>query len=72
MGLGVVEKQFVEQHLRNKPAILYNYLVVNYVIPELLLKYSPSHIRFVVDKRLNKKAREAFNFYFRNKLNWPV
>lgn len=72
VGLVVIDKSFVKQNLREKPTILYNYLAVHHVATNVLAKYSPSDLRFVVDKSMSKTAREAFNEYVNMKVAWKA
>jgi hypothetical protein len=72
IGYVVIDKRAVKQDLREKPNILYNYLLVHYVLTNVLSKYNPKKIVFVVDKSLSRRARQAFNDYFRGKLTWKA
>jgi len=72
IGLVVIEKGAVKKELRDKPPILYNYLAVNYVVTNILAGYSPSNLKFVVDKSMDKSAREAFNEYVNKKIFWKA
>jgi hypothetical protein len=73
IGLVVIEKSAVKSSLRDKPAVLYNYLVVNYVINNILpaLQTLQNHeadsITIQIDKSLTKDAREEFDRYLQNK-----
>jgi len=69
----VIEKSAVKSSLRDKPTVLYNYLVVHYVINNILpvLQTLQTHgtdpITIRIDKSLTKEAREAFDRYLQNK-----
>ena len=76
IGLVVIEKSAVKSSLRDKPTVLYNYLVVHYVINNILpvLQTLQTHetdpITIRIDKSLTKEAREAFDRYLQNKNLW--
>lgn len=72
IGLVVVEKEAVKKELRGKPRILYNYLAVNYVVDNILAFYSPSSLKFVIDKSMDKGTREAFDEYVFRKALWKA
>lgn len=72
IGLVVVDKAFVKHELRERPPTLYNYLVTNYVVENVLREYSPTHLKFVIDKSLDKNARKALNDYVAKKVAWKA
>ncbi|MCS6769742.1 MAG: DUF3800 domain-containing protein [Candidatus Caldarchaeum sp.] len=69
VGVVVVEKNSVKEELRKNPKILYNYLIVNYVITNIL-GYLPSSVDFVLDKSLHRETREEFERYLKDKMEW--
>lgn len=72
IGLVVIDKAAVKPKLREKQPILYNYLVAHYIVVNVLAGYSPSHLKFVVDKSMDKSSREAFNNYVGEKISWKA
>jgi len=55
IGCVAIEKRAVKDELRDKPLILYNYLIVNYAITNILSRYNPTKISFILDKSLTKE-----------------
>ncbi len=70
LGYVVIDKSYVKDSLRADPPRLYRFLVVNYVITNLVNAYDISSLRFTVDKSLGKKDRDNFNRYLVDKLSW--
>jgi hypothetical protein len=70
LGYVVIDKSSVKQSLRQDPSRLYRFLVVNYVITNLVRNYEISTIHFVVDKSMSKASRENFDQYVVNKVSW--
>lgn len=70
VGYMVIDKKFVKTKLKENPSILYNYLVVHYILTNILAKQDIGEIEFIIDKSLSKQSRERFDEYFRNKLDW--
>jgi phosphatidylethanolamine-binding protein (PEBP) family uncharacterized protein len=76
IGLVVIDKSAVKSSLRNKPPTLYNYLVVHYVVcnivPALQTLQMPetTSITIQIDKSLTKEAIERFDKYFEKKTSW--
>lgn len=69
LGYVVIDKSFVKAELR-RPDLLYNYLVVNYIITNMVNAYDLKSIRFTIDKSLSKEARQQFDRYLGNKVSW--
>lgn len=72
IGLVAIDKNAVKPELRKKPIMLYNYLVVNYMISNVAARYFPTHLKFIVDKSMNKSSIDAFNEYLQKKLFWKT
>ena len=70
VGYVVIDKSSVRQALRVDPARLYRFIVINYVITNLVSAYDLTSIRFVVDKSLSREGRLRFNTYLIDKLSW--
>jgi hypothetical protein len=70
VGCVVIEKRTVKDELKEKHLILYNYLTVNYVITNILSRYEPNRILFIMDKSLSKKSIMEFNNYLKGKVSW--
>lgn len=70
IGIFVVEKSSVREHLRDKKNILYNYLVVEPVVSTIISNYEPERIEIVVDKRMTKELVSEFNVYLSGKVGW--
>jgi len=71
VGVIVIEKRKTAQRLREKPNILYNYIIVHNVIRSLLsLIENSERLVINIDKSLSKSNREAFNDYVQNKASW--
>jgi hypothetical protein len=70
IGIFVVEKSRVREHLRDKKNILYNYLVVEPVVSTIMSNYEPEKIEIVVDKRMTKELVGEFNDYLSGKVGW--
>ncbi len=76
IGLVVIDKSAVKSSLRNKPKILYNYLVVDSVTNNILYALQTlqmpetTSITIQIDKSLTKEAIERFDKYFEKKTSW--
>lgn len=70
VGYIVIDKKSVKAKLKDSPPVLYNYLVVHYILTNVLAKQDIGGIKFIIDKSLSKQSRERFDEYFRNKLDW--
>jgi hypothetical protein len=70
-GQIVVKKSAVRNDLRDKKSILYNFLVAEYVMRDILSSYTNiNHINLHLDLSMSKKSREDFDDYFSNKVSW--
>ncbi|MEM4642745.1 MAG: DUF3800 domain-containing protein [Candidatus Caldarchaeum sp.] len=69
IGIVAIEKVSVKHELREIPTRLYNYLVIHYMVSNVLT-YSPERIEIVVDKSMHKEAQKEFNKYLQNKIGW--
>lgn len=63
IGLTAIEKTAVRPDLRDKKNELYNFLVVNYAIKNLLSYYQPEIIYLVIDRSMGKVLIGKFNEY---------
>jgi|SRR5271154_6830290 len=70
IGIFVADKKAVLSQLRQDPSRLYNYVVVNTVITNLVQAFEFKDICFVIDKSLPSKSIEHFNRYLREKISW--
>ena len=70
IGYVAIEKRAVKDELKDKPLILYNYLIVNYPITNILSRYNLTKISFILDKNLTKEARRMFDDYLKGKVSW--
>lgn len=70
-GLIVINKSKVKEHLKSKPNILYNYLIVHNVIKDTMIDLKGSEdLCLHLDRSLSRSNREAFDEYARNKAEW--
>jgi len=70
-GFIVLEKEKVKVSLRGNLSRLYNYVVVNYIMPYVLSYVDlVGKVVIVVDRSLSKSSREAFDNYAANKASW--
>jgi len=70
-GLIVLEKGKVKEELRRNLNVLYNYVVVHYVMRNVLFWLRPGErLTICVDRRLYRSSREAFNDYALRKAKW--
>lgn len=73
IGFIVLEKKKVRVHLRNSPKILYNYVIVDQVMRNILPSLKPNDkLNITIDKSLSSSSRKAFNSYTINKASWLV
>ena len=75
IGFVVLEKGKVKPDLRKKINVLYNYVVAEGIIPEVLPYINKTGRLFIViDKSLPRSSWEAFNTYTKNKATytWSV
>ena len=72
-AVSIVEKKLVQNHLRNNPNKLYNYVLVHPLILRFIPKYNPipsSTIHIVLDKRLGSRAMINFKEYVERKYDY--
>jgi len=70
-GVIVVEKNLVNNSLRNDPVLLYSYLVVHNVMSALFpMLVVNRKMHLIMDKSLCKNRIEAFNDYVRSKASY--
>ena len=71
IGFAVLEKAKVNLELRKNRTILYNFIIVDRVMRDVLPRLKANdELNIVVDKSLPRSSREAFNDYTRNKASW--
>lgn len=67
IGLTAIEKDVVRQSLREMKNVLYNYLVINYTVTNLLSYYHPDKIYLIIDRSLGRGLIKKFNEYAKHK-----
>lgn len=69
-GQVLIEKEAVQPHLRDKPPILYNYVVVDTIWKAIFSEYGIDidHVNLYLDLSMSKNMRDEFNKYFSLKL----
>jgi len=84
IGAVAISKDSVKQHLQREPSLLYNYLVVDFlmrtIVDEYLVTSDPyNRIIFIIDRSLSAKNRRHFNEYaeekakfLTNQRNWNM
>ncbi|MBX5321412.1 MAG: DUF3800 domain-containing protein [Candidatus Bathyarchaeota archaeon] len=71
IGFIVLEKAKVKPELKGKTAVLYNFVIVDTIMKNILPKMTPNDkLHIVVDKSLRRISKEAFNHYAINKASW--
>lgn len=71
IGFIVLEKSKVKPDLRKNRTILYNYVVVDPIMRNILPTLSAtSKLILTIDKSLPRSSIEAFNTYAKNKASW--
>ena len=70
IGVFAADKSFVSNKLRDNPRVLYNYIVVDNVITNLVKTYDVKDLDFVIDRSLPKDAIAHFDKYLNDKLSW--
>ncbi len=71
IGFVVLDKAKVKPELKEKPTLLYNYVIVNHVMKNILPELTSSDkLYIIVDKSLRRINEEAFNKYAINKASW--
>jgi len=69
VGAVVIDKNYVKKDLRDKKAILYNYLIADKIASSLLSSGAPKAV-LILDRCMSKEARDHFNDYFIKKVFW--
>jgi|GEM_PF-855668 len=73
VAVSIVDKRFVQHHLKNNPNKLYNYVLVHPLIVHFIQKYNPipgSTIQVILDKRLGSRAMNNFREYLAKKYDY--
>jgi hypothetical protein len=70
IGYFVADKNAVKNGLRKDPTRLYNYVVVNYVITNMVQAYDLKEAHFIIDKSMPRRSMEQFNQYLSEKISW--
>lgn len=71
VGFVVLDKAKVKPELRERPTLLYNYVIVDTVMKNVLPELAPGDkLCIIVDKSLRRISEEAFNKYAINKASW--
>lgn len=71
-GQIIVNKKAVQPHLKGKPVVLYNYLIVDTIWKAVISEYGSSleHVNLYLDRSLTRSRREEFDAYSLSKLEW--
>jgi len=71
VGFVVLEKAKVKPELRKNPAVLYNFVIVDSIMKNILPKLtSNDKLYIIVDRSLSRLSADAFNNYAINKASW--
>jgi hypothetical protein len=71
IGFIVLEKAKVKEDLRKSPTILYNFVIVDRIMKNVLPRLNPTdRLDIVVDKSLPASSIDAFNDYAKSKASW--
>ena len=71
IGFAILQKEKVKPKLREKPATLYNYIVIDNIMRNVLPRLTANdRLYVVVDRSLGKLASDAFNRYALSKASW--
>jgi chorismate mutase len=71
IGFVVLEKAKVKPELKKKTTVLYNFVIVDTVMRNILPKLtSNDKLCIIVDKTLSRLSKNAFNMYAINKASW--
>ena len=70
VGTFAADKSFVSDKLKGNPRVLYNYLVVDNVITNLVKTFEVRNLDFVIDRSLPKDAIVHFDKYLNDKMSW--
>ena len=72
-GYIAVKKEAVKPELKEKPDILYNYLAIHYPLTNIINKYQPNEITYIIDRQSWKKERvDNFMSYIQQKTTWTA
>jgi len=71
IGYIVLEKAKVKPELQNKRTTLYNFVVVDRIMKNIIPLINPmTELNIIIDKSLPRSSRLAFNNYAKNKASW--
>ncbi len=70
IGYFVADKDAVSPSLKRDPTRLYNYIVVNSVITNVVQAYDLKEVHFMIDKSMPRRSVQEFNHYHSEKLSW--
>lgn len=71
IGFVVLEKAKVKPELKKKTTVLYNFVIVDTVMRNILPKLtSNDKLCIIVDKTLSRLSKNVFNMYAINKASW--
>lgn len=72
-GRVVIKKTAVAPHLRGNKKILYNFVIAEYIMRDVMAAYGDiDHINLHLDRSMSKSSREAFDRYFAEKVSWKT
>ncbi len=70
-GFVAIRKASVAPRLREKKGILYNFIIAEYVVSNLLASFdNVTSINLHLDRSMSREARQHFDSYFSDKLSW--
>ena len=70
-GRIVIRKTAVRPHLQASKSILYNFVIAEYIMRDVLASYdSINHINLHLDLSMSKNSRIKFDEYFAEKVSW--
>lgn len=70
-GFVAIRKASVAPRLREKKGILYNFIIAEYVVSNLLASFDNiTSINLHLDRSMSREARQHFDSYFSDKLSW--
>lgn len=72
-GRVVIKKTAVTPHLRENKKILYNFVIAEYIMRDVMAAYGDAdHINLHLDLSMSKSSRQAFDRYFAEKVSWKT
>lgn len=71
-GKVVINKGYVMNHLKVNKELLYNYLIADFIVEDIVNFYDTRHINLHLDLRMSKTAIHSFNDYFARKVSWRL